>query len=67
MVTVAHTDIAINSRFHLASVCLCPICDKKAVYVHLDSFYSTGKWYACEHIKACNFSEDGLIESVEFK
>ena len=58
---------SIEGRTYLTTEAKCPACGSNNVYRHLESHYTKGRWYRCEHNKAYNLGDYGLIESVEFE
>jgi hypothetical protein len=65
-VNTNHRDRSLPQGFHMTTEATCPVCGIPSVYAHTDSHYSVGKWYGCEHLKASNTNDNGLIESVEY-
>ncbi len=56
----------IEGRQCLTTEADCPICEARNAYRHVESHASIGRWYGCQHLKACNYDGAGFIESIEF-
>ena len=66
-VTTTHImGVAIQGRQLLTTEAKCPFCGARNAYAHVDSHYSIGRWFGCEHLCAMNYGDDGCIESVEY-
>ena len=58
---------SIEGMLYLTTEAKCPTCGAQNVYRHIESHYTHGRWYACQHHRAYNLGDYGLIESVEFE
>ena len=58
--------VVIHGRQCNATEAICPVCGTTNMYRHLDSHYSDGIWYACEHLVAHTWGDSAMIDAAEF-
>lgn len=56
----------VEGRLCMTTEAACPVCGLVNLYRHVDSHYSMGRLYACEHAESYTLGEDGSFESMSF-
>lgn len=58
--------VVIQGRQCNATEAKCPVCGTTNMYRHLDSHYTDGIWYACDHLVAHTRDDSAMIDTAEF-
>lgn len=58
---------SIQGRQYLTTEAACPFCASTAVYAHIETHISIGRWYGCSHLAASETDDTGAIVNIEFE